>query len=41
LNEIALLFAGAAIVLLYQSGQHFIKNGFPALLAAPIVKIRQ
>jgi chromate transporter len=39
LNEIALLFAGAAIVLLYQSGQHFIKNGFPALLAAPIVKI--
>jgi chromate transporter len=38
-NEIALLFAGAAVVLLFQSGQHFIKKGLSALLVTPILKI--
>ena len=39
LNEIALLFAGAAAVLLFQSGQHFIKKGLSSLLAVPVIKI--
>lgn len=34
-NEIALLFAGAAVVLLIYSGRHFVKRSFSALAAVP------
>jgi chromate transporter len=37
-NEIALLFAGAGIVLLFYSGRHFLKNDFSILILAPILK---
>jgi chromate transporter len=39
LNEIALLFAGAGIVLLYYSGRHFLKRGLQALILSPIIKV--
>jgi chromate transporter len=39
LNEIALLFAGAGIVLLYYSGRHFLKRGLHALILSPIIKV--
>jgi len=34
-NEIALLFAGAAVVLLVYSGRHFVKHGLAAVAAVP------
>ncbi len=34
-DEIALLFAGAAVVLLVRSGRRLLRHGVPALLAAP------
>jgi chromate transporter len=37
-NEIALLFAGAGIVLLFYSWQHFFKKDFSALILLPILK---
>jgi chromate transporter len=37
-NEIALLFAGAGVVLLFSSWRHFIKNDFSALILIPILK---
>jgi chromate transporter len=39
LNEIALLFAGAGIVLLYYSGRHFLKRGLQTLILSPIIKV--
>jgi chromate transporter len=39
LNEIALLFGGAAIVLLFSSGRHLIKKGVSALVVTPLAKI--
>ena len=39
LNEITLLFAGAALVLLFYSGRHLLKRGFQALVLSPILKI--
>ena len=38
-NEIALLFAGAGIVLLFSSWQHFVKRDFSALVLLPILKV--
>ena len=38
-NEIALLFAGAGIVLLYYSGRHFLKRGLQSLILSPILKV--
>jgi chromate transporter len=37
-NEIAILFAGAGIVLLFHSGRHLLKRGLPVLLLSPILK---
>jgi chromate transporter len=37
-NEIAILFAGAGIVLLFHSGRHLLKPGLPVLLLSPILK---
>ena len=39
LNEITLLFAGAALVLLFYSGRHLLKRGLQALVLSPILKI--
>jgi chromate transporter len=39
LNEIALLFAGAAIVLLFSSGRHLFKRRLSVLLVTPLVKL--
>lgn len=39
LNEIALLFGGAAIVLLFSSGRQLIKKGVSALVVTPLAKI--
>ena len=38
-NEIALLFAGAAVVLLFYSGRRFLKQGISALLVSPVIKV--
>jgi len=38
-NEIALLFAGAGVVLLFYSGRRLLKRGFSALLVSPMVKV--
>jgi chromate transporter len=37
-NEIAILFAGAGIVLLFHSGRHLLKRGLPVLLLSPMLK---
>lgn len=38
-NEIALLFAGAGVVLLLHSGRRLLKRGISALLVSPMLKI--
>jgi len=38
-NEIALLFAGAGVVLLFHSGRRILKQGLSALLVSPMVKV--
>ncbi len=39
-DEIALLFAGAAAVLLVRSGRHFLKSGTAAMLAVPALLLK-
>lgn len=36
-NEIALLFGGAAVVLLVYSGRHYLKHGLAAIAAVPVL----
>lgn len=38
-NEIALLFGGAAVVLLFHTGRRLLKRGISALLVSPMLKI--
>ncbi|MEK7354311.1 MAG: chromate efflux transporter [Chloroflexota bacterium] len=38
-NEIALLFAGAGVVLLFQGGRHLFKPGISAILVLPMLKL--
>ncbi len=38
INEIAILFGGAAIVMVFQSGRHLLKRGLPLLLASPVLQ---
>ncbi|MBM2824475.1 MAG: chromate transporter, chromate ion transporter family [Dehalococcoidales bacterium] len=40
LNEIALLFGGAAVVLLVRSGFRFFRHGLPAILVAPALFLK-